>query len=324
MVRERGITVILITHKLPEVMRVSDRVGVMRRGKLVSLCQTRETTERELASLMVGREVFLDDLRPNHSFGQEVLQVQGLSALGDRGVQALRHVDLAVRAGEILGVCGVEGNGQTELAECIMGMRPKLVGKVLLKGRDISHLNPGAVRAGGVRFIPEDRLRTGLSAKSSVADNLLLGRQRSREFSLLGVHLRRRRIQRFAETLSEEFDIRSSGIEEQVSSLSGGNMQKTVLAREFSFDSTALVVCQPTRGVDIGATEFIHRQIIGKRESGCAVLLMSADLDELFRLSDRLVTLFEGSVTGCFRAGEISKEEIGYYMTGGRMEGKAE
>lgn len=321
MARQRGMTVILITHKLPEVMRVSDRVGVMRRGKLVGLRATRETDEREIASLMVGRDVIFDDLREEHALGEEVLRVSDLKALGDRGLIAIHDIDLTLHAGEILGVCGVEGNGQTELAECIMGMRPQLGGTVTLNGKDISQLAPREIRRMGVSYIPEDRLRTGLSAKSSVAENLLLGKQRTVDFSALGIHLRRRKVWRYAQALSKEFDIRTSGVDELVGSLSGGNMQKAVIAREFSFGTPVLIISQPTRGVDIGAMGFIHERIVEKRNAGCAILLISADLDELFRLSDRFITVFEGRVTGRFDAGSITKEDIGYYMTGGKQEG---
>ena len=320
MTRERGMTVILITHKLPEVMGVSDRVGVMRRGKLVGVLNTPETSEREIASLMVGRDVIFDDLRDPRPAGEEMLAVRGLKALGDNGLVTLHGIDLAVHTGEIVGICGVEGNGQTELAECLMGMRPQLAGSVTLGGKNISHMPPGAIRAMGVSYIPEDRLHTGLSANATVTENLLLGSQRKAEFSVLGIHLRRRKARRHAQALLQEFDIRAASVNERMESLSGGNMQKAVIAREFSFGSPALIISQPTRGVDIGAIEFIHERIIEKRNAGCAILLLSADLDELFCLSDRLVTIFEGRITGSFAVGSVSREEIGLYMTGGKRE----
>jgi len=317
-VEEQGMTVILITHRLPEVMQVSDRVGVMKRGRLVQVMETAQTSEREIASLMVGRDVIFDELRQQHEMGEEKLRVEGLCALNDRMLPALRQVSLSVRAGEIVGVCGVEGNGQTELAECIMGMRPQTGGRVLLCGEDVSRKTPGEIRRRGVSFIPEDRMTTGVDGKASVAENLLVGKQRRPEFSMLGgLHLRRRQVKKYAAEQAKKFDIRMSGVDDPVSSLSGGNMQKVVIAREFSFDSPVLVISQPTRGVDIGAIEFIHERIMQKRNEGCAILLISADLDELFRLSDRLVTLYEGRITGSFRTEEITREEIGYYMTGG-------
>ena len=317
-VREKDMTVILITHKLPEVMRVSDRVGVMRRGKLMNVLETAQTSEHEIASLMVGRDVIFDDLRTEHPFGEEALRITGLKARDDRSLPALRGVDLTVHAGEIVGVCGVEGNGQNELAECIMGMRPQEAGTVLLHGKDISNLTPREIRAFGVSYIPEDRMHTGMDVKASVAENLLTGKQRTKPFSVLGLHLRRGKVKQYAQELCKEYDIRVSGVDEPASDLSGGNMQKVVIAREFSFGTPVLVINQPTRGVDIGAIEFIHEHIVQKRNEGCAILLISADLDELFRLSDNLVTLYEGRITGRFKAGEIDEQEIGLYMTGSK------
>ena len=323
-VAEQRMTVILITHKLGEVMQLSDRVGVMRRGRLIGVVETAQTDERALAALMVGREVIFDELRQGLPQEREVLRVTDLSARDDRGLPAVKGVSLTVHAGEVVGVCGVEGNGQTELTECIMGMRPQTGGTVTLNGQDISRLDPRGIRAMGVSWIPDDRVRTGLSPKATVTENLLVGKQREPAFSLLKVHYRRGNAKRYAEKLAAEFDIRSGGISVPAGSLSGGNMQKAILAREFSFDSPVLVISQPTRGVDIGAIEFIHEKILEKRNAGCAILLVSADLDELFRLSDRLVTLFEGRVTGEFAVGKIDRQGVGYYMTGGRRKGETE
>jgi simple sugar transport system ATP-binding protein len=230
-------------------------------------------------------------------------------------------VNVSVNAGEVVGICGVEGNGQTELAECILGLRPLQGGSVWVNGRNVSRLKPDAIRRLGVSFVPEDRLRTGLDAQASVMENLLLGRQREPSFCTLGLFLRRGRAKRHAQKLVREFDIRTAGVDEPVSALSGGNMQKTVIAREFSFGAPLLIISQPTRGVDIGASEFIRRRIAEERGRGCAILLISADLDELCRLSDRLVALFEGRVTGCFAAASATREEIGYAMAGGCGQG---
>ena len=323
-VDEKNMTVILITHKLPEVMRISDRVGVMRRGKLVKVLSTAQTSEREIASLMVGRDVIFDDLRTSQRAGRPMLEIFNLKSLNDRSLPALNGVTISVRAGEIVGVCGVEGNGQTELAECIAGMRPAQSGSVTLCGQDVTGKSPRRIRAQGLSYIPEDRMSMGMDARASVADNLLLGRQHSRAFSVLGLHLKKRAISRHAKKLALDYDIRTSGVDEPAGSLSGGNMQKVVIAREFEFDTPVLLVCQPTRGVDIGATEFIHEQIIRKRNEGCAILLISADLDELFRLSDRLITLYDGRITGEFAAGSIDKQSIGYFMTGGYQEVNAQ
>ena len=323
-VREKQMTVIIITHKLYEVMAISDRVGVMRQGRLAGLENTRDVNEKILASMMVGRPVLFDHLEKTGETGDVVIGVEDLRVGDNRGLEAVRGVSLSVRAGEVLGIAAIEGNGQSELLEAICGLRRAESGHVRIGGEDVTNRSPGEIRARGLANIPEDRLATGVDKYASVTDNLLVGRQRDKEFNALGFHQKRSSIERYASELYERFDIRGAGVDTEVGSMSGGNMQKVVVAREFSYDTPALVISQPTRGVDIGAMEFIHTRIIEKRNSGCAVLLSSADLDEVFRLSDRIITLYEGRVTGEFRADSITKEEIGYYMTGHRREETAE
>ena len=323
-VREKQMTVIIITHKLYEVMAISDRVGVMRQGRLAGLENTRDVNEKILASMMVGRPVLFDHLEKTGETGDVVIGVEDLRVGDNRGLEAVRGVSLSVRAGEVLGIAAIEGNGQSELLEAICGLRRAESGHVRIGGEDVTNRSPGEIRARGLANIPEDRLATGVDKFASVTDNLLVGRQRDKEFNALGFHQKRPSIERYASELYERFDIRGAGVDTEVGSMSGGNMQKVVVAREFSYDTPALVISQPTRGVDIGAMEFIHTRIIEKRNSGCAVLLSSADLDEVFRLSDRIITLYEGRVTGEFRADSITKEEIGYYMTGHRGEEAAE
>ena len=323
-VREKQMTVIIITHKLYEVMAISDRVGVMRQGRLAGLENTRDVNEKILASMMVGRPVLFDHLEKTGETGDVVIGVEDLRVGDNRGLEAVRGVSLSVRAGEVLGIAAIEGNGQSELLEAICGLRRAESGHVRIGGEDVTNRSPGEIRARGLANIPEDRLATGVDKFASVTDNLLVGRQRDKEFNALGFHQKHSSIERYASELYERFDIRGAGVDTEVGSMSGGNMQKVVVAREFSYDTPALVISQPTRGVDIGAMEFIHTRIIEKRNSGCAVLLSSADLDEVFRLSDRIITLYEGRVTGEFRADSITKEEIGYYMTGHRGEEAAE
>ncbi len=323
-VREKQMTVIIITHKLYEVMAISDRVGVMRQGRLAGLENTRDVNEKILASMMVGRPVLFDHLEKTGEPGEVVIGVEELRVGDNRGLEAVCGVSLSVRAGEVLGIAAIEGNGQSELLEAICGLRRAESGHVRIGGEDVTNRSPGEIRARGLANIPEDRLATGVDKYASVTDNLLVGRQRDNEFNALGFHQKRSSIERYASELYERFDIRGAGVDTEVGSMSGGNMQKVVVAREFSYDTPALVISQPTRGVDIGAMEFIHTRIIEKRNSGCAVLLSSADLDEVFRLSDRIITLYEGRVTGEFRADSITKEEIGYYMTGHRREETAE
>lgn len=323
-VREKQMTVIIITHKLYEVMAISDRVGVMRQGRLVGLEKTCDINEKILASMMVGRPVLFDKLEKTGTPGEVIIKAEALCIGDNRGLEAVRGISLEVRAGEVLGIAAIEGNGQSELLEAICGLRRVDSGHIFIGGEEVTNRSPGEVRAHGLANIPEDRLATGVDKLASVTDNLLVGRQRDKEFNALGFHQRRSSIERYASELYERFDIRGAGISTEVGSMSGGNMQKVVVAREFSFDTPALVISQPTRGVDIGAMEFIHTRIIEKRNSGCAILLSSADLDEVFRLSDRIITLYEGRITGEFRADAISKEEIGYYMTGHRGEEEAE
>lgn len=318
-VKEKGMTVIIITHKLYEVMAISDRVGIMRQGKLIGLEETKNVSERILASMMVGREVLQDPVEKTGEPGKVKIEVKDLWAPDNRGLPAVKGLNLQVRAGEILGIAAIEGNGQSELLEAITGMR-EYAGKIYINGRDIVGLSPGEIRLLGLAHVPEDRLATGVDKNATITDNLLVGKHKHREFAKFGIHRKRRQIDRYAGEVYERFDIRSSGLDTEVGSLSGGNMQKVVIAREFSFEADVYVIAQPTRGVDIGAIEFIHQRILEKQESGAAILLCSADLDEVLRLSDRVITIYEGEITGEFDRDHLNKEEIGYYMTGSREE----
>ncbi len=317
-VKEHGMTVIIITHKLYEVMAISDRVGVMRKGRLIGVADTCDMDEKKLASMMVGRPVLYDRLEKTGVPGQEQIKVDDLHVLDNRGLPAVDGLSLSVRAGEVLGIAAIEGNGQSELLEAITGMRPIESGEISICGQSIRGKDPGEIRRLGLAHIPEDRLATGVSRDASVTDNLIVGRHREKAFNRFGFHQRTSTIERYAQQVYDNFDIRGAGLEVNVGSMSGGNMQKVVVAREFSFDTPVLIIAQPTRGVDVGAIEFIHSRIIEKRNAGCAILLCSADLDEVFRLSDRIITMYEGHITGHFKASGISKEEIGYYMTGDR------
>ena len=319
-VREKNMTVILITHKLYEVMAISDRVGILRQGKLVGVEDTKNVTQASLASMMVGREVLFDRLERSGEPGEDAIVTEDLYVSDVRGLPAVRGVSIHVRAGEVLGIAAIEGNGQSELLETICGLRKPDSGKVYVCGKDVTGKTPGVVREAGLAHIPEDRLSTGVSPEASISDNLLTGRHDDREFLRFGFHLRTDVIRRYTEELYKRYDIRSGGIDTQAEDMSGGNLQKLVVAREFSFDTPVLVIAQPTRGVDIGASEFIHRRIMEKRAAGCAILLSSADLDEVLRLSDRIITLYEGRVTGEFAAEAITREQLGYYMTGDRTQ----
>ena len=318
-VKERNMTVIIITHKLYEVMAISDRVGVMRKGQLVGVEETCNVDEKILSSMMVGRPVLYDHLEKTGTPGQELIRVEDLVVEDNRGLTAVNGLSLSVRAGEVLGIAAIEGNGQSELLEAITGMRSVVSGKVTIRGIDVTGMTPGQVRQVGLAHVPEDRLATGVSRVASVTDNLLMGKHKDAEFNRFGFHQKTSTIERYAQEIYDKFDMRGAGTDVAVGSMSGGNMQKVVIAREFSFETPVLIISQPTRGVDVGAIEFIHTRIIEKRNQGCAILLCSADLDEVFRLSDRIITIYEGKITGEF-AGDFSKEEIGYCMTGSRRE----
>ena len=317
-VKEKQMTVIIITHKLYEVMNISDRVGVMRRGELVGVEETKNVDERILASMMVGREVLFDHIEKTGEPGEVKIKADNLCVTDNRGLLAVSGVSLEVKAGEVLGIAAIEGNGQSELIEALTGIRPVQRGSFYICGAKADGMNPGQIRKLGAAHIPEDRVATGVSLKSTITENLIVGKEKLPAFSKYKLHLKQSSIARYAREVAEKFDIRGGGVDIKTEDLSGGNMQKVVVAREFSFDTPVLIVAQPTRGVDIGAIEFIHKQIIDKRNQGCAILLVSADLDEIFRLSDRIITMFEGRVTGEFKSGEIDKMEISYYMTGHR------
>ena len=317
-VREHGMTVIIITHKLYEVMQISDRVGVMRKGKLVGVADTRDVDEHKLASMMVGRPILYDQLVKTGEPGEVRISVKDLVVGDNRGLVAVDGVSLEVRSGEILGIAAIEGNGQSELLEAMTGMRRIVSGTVEICGQVVNGKTPGEIRAVGLSHVPEDRIATGVCPAASVSDNLLMGKQHLPEFNGALDSQKTDAIRKYTQDVYDKFDIRGAGIDVNVGSMSGGNMQKVVVAREFSFDAPVQIISQPTRGIDVGAIEFIHSRIIEKRNAGAAMLVCSADLDEVFRLSDRIITLYEGKVTGSFKADEITKEEIGYYMTGSR------
>ena len=317
-VREHGMTVIIITHKLYEVMQISDRVGVMRKGKLVGVADTRDVDGHKLASMMVGRPILYDQLVKTGEPGEVRISVKDLVVGDNRGLVAVDGVSLEVRSGEILGIAAIEGNGQSELLEAMTGMRRIVSGTVEICGQVVNGKTPGEIRAVGLSHVPEDRIATGVCPAASVSDNLLMGKQHLPEFNGALDSQKTDAIRKYTQGVYDKFDIRGAGIDVNVGSMSGGNMQKVVVAREFSFDAPVQIISQPTRGIDVGAIEFIHSRIIEKRNAGAAMLVCSADLDEVFRLSDRIITLYEGKVTGSFKADEITKEEIGYYMTGSR------
>ena len=314
--REQGKTIIIITHKLAEVLSLSDNITVMRDGKVVGNLPTNEATAEGLARLMVGREVLLRVKKDEAKLRDPVLTVRGLTLRGAEDNAILENVSFEVRGGETLGIAGVEGNGQTELIEILAGLRKATGGEVLLEGKSIDGLDPRRRKLRGIAHIPEDRHRRGLLLTFDLAGNSILGVHRERPISG-AVLLNNAVIVDRAERLVREYDVRPPNITLPARALSGGNQQKLIVAREFDIKPRLVLVAQPTRGVDIGATEFIHRKLIELRDAGAAVLLVSAELDEVLSLSDRVVVIYEGRIVGEVDPKSVTEEEIGLMMTGG-------
>ena len=310
---DSGTSIVFITHKLREVRAVADEITVIRRGRVVGQTSPKDS-EASLASQMVGREVLMRVDKAPARPGGPGLVIDDVSLLGAGGVAELDHVSLEVARGEILAVAGVQGNGQTELAETILGLRIPERGTITLAGADITRAKPRKSLDAGLGFIPEDRSTDGIISSFSIADNLVLDQFDSGEFAL-GPSRRLGAVARNAREQQEEYDIRLTSIDDPVSSLSGGNQQKVVVAREMSRDLTVLVANQPTRGVDVGSIEFIHRRIVDVRDQGCAVLLISSELDEVVALADRIAVMYRGRVVGIVPP-DTSRDVLGLMMAG--------
>ncbi len=319
--REQGKTIIIITHKLSEVLAISDNVTVMRDGKVVGDLKTSETNAAELARLMVGREVLLRVEKPEAKPGAPIVAVSNLSITGRDGSKRLNDVSFEVRAGEIVGIAGVEGNGQTELIEALAGLIPGsyISGKINFEGKDVTTADARQRRELGIAHVPEDRHRRGLLLDSSLAENTILGvhYRRPAVTGIGNMFLDEKGIRRRTEQVIRDFDVRPPNPALPARALSGGNQQKLIIGREFELPPKLLLVSQPTRGVDIGAIEFIHRKIVAMRDAGCAVLLVSAELEEVTALSDRLLVIHNGAIVGEVDPKVASNEEIGLMMTGG-------
>ncbi len=313
--KEEGKAVILITHRLKEVFEVSDRVTVMKGGEVVGAVDTRETTEEELACLMIGRAILFKPPRRRARPGKVILKLENVSALSSRRVPALCSLSLAVREGEILGVGGVEGNGQTELGEVIAGLRPISQGKIILRDKDVSQYSARDMWEAGISHIPEDRLRWGIIEDYSIKENSILGQQFRGLYSRWwGIDFEA--VRSLAERLIDQYSLQPQEPEIPVRLLSGGNQQRLVVGREMSKEPHLLIASQPTRGVDVGAIEFIHRKFIEARDQGTAVLLISADLSELLALSDRLLIMYQGRIAGEINPDDTDEETISLLMTG--------
>ncbi len=316
---KQGKSIIFISHKLKEVMTIADRVIVLRNGKVTGQTTPAESSEEDLAEMMVGREVTLVVDKGTTSPGEVVLEVSGLHAEDLRHHAVLRGVDLFVRAGEVLGVAGVQGNGQTELVEVLTGLHPAMNGTVRIRGEDVTNAKPRRITELGVAHIPEDRQSDGLVLSFPITDNLMLCNYYQPVFAQ-GPEIQYDRVHEYAKRVVQEFDVRTPSIDLPVQNLSGGNQQKVIVAREFSRPIQLLIAAQPTRGLDVGSIEYIHRRLIDKRDEGVAVLLVSVELDEIMALSDRIAVMYEGRIVGTVDADKVTREELGLLMAGSRLE----
>ncbi|HET6447072.1 MAG TPA: ABC transporter ATP-binding protein [candidate division Zixibacteria bacterium] len=312
---ERGVSIIFITHKLKEVLDVADRVGVLRRCQMVGIALPAEATEQSLAEMMVGREVVLQVEKSEAQPGKPVLKINDIRVCDVREHEAVQGLSLEIREGEILGVAGVQGNGQREFVEALTGLRPVESGSIQLDGQDITNFTARQVIEMGVAHIPEDREKHGLVMAYTIANNMVLNSYYEQPFSRHGV-LNQEAIRENGKKLVKEYDVRTHSIDARAGSLSGGNKQKVIVAREFSRPIKLLVANQPTRGLDVGSIEFIHKQIIRQRDSGIAVLLVSAELDEILSLSDRVAVIFNGRIASTMPIAEASREKLGLLMAG--------
>jgi simple sugar transport system ATP-binding protein len=321
--KEQGKTIIFITHKLKEVKTISDRITVLRNGKSIDTVNTADVTKEDVAELMVGRQVLLEVEKTEAKPGAEIFSVDKLNVKDNRNIPAVKDVSLSVKKGEILGIAGVEGNGQSELVEAITGLRKIESGKINLRGKDISNYNAREIKREKVAHIPEDRQKRGLIMDFDLKENIILGYHDLEPFSNNGI-MNYDNVAQYTQDLIDKYDVRGGGMEAQAKNLSGGNQQKLIVAREFSHDPEFLIASQPTRGVDVGSIEFIHKQIIDRRDEGAGVLLVSAELSEVLSLSDRIAVIFEGEIVDVLKASETDERELGKLMTGSKAEAGGE
>lgn len=314
---EAGKSIVIITHKLQEVMSVSDRVYVMRQGKVVAERMTNETSMDELAFLMVGHQIADHEVEPINS-NQTLLETKDLRLIED-GREILKGIDLHVNAGEIVGLAGVSGNGQSELIECITGLKHSTQGHVLVQGKDVTNKSVQEIRDAGLAHISEDRYVWGSALEGSLEENTLMGKQDSEPFSKKGfVH--HKEIRNYARDLIHDFTVKASSPTQKMRELSGGNAQKLIVAREMNMNTPVLICCEPTRGVDIGAMEAIHERMLKRRSEGAAILLVSSELTEIMGLSDRIYVIYEGKIRGEFKRNSMDDKRLGLLMVGGTID----
>ncbi|HYE83489.1 MAG TPA: ABC transporter ATP-binding protein [Clostridia bacterium] len=312
----QGKSIILITHKLKEVMSMSDRVTIVRRGKIIDTLNTKDTNIDELAEKMVGRKVNLTVEKEEAKVAAPILEIKGLKVLDSRKLEAVKGVDLQVHGGEILGIAGVDGNGQSDLVQAITGLSKAEAGEILLNGKEITNLPPKDVIESGVGHIPEDRHKRGLVLNYSLAENSILGSHHSKRFRQ-GMGLSYLKIREYSKKLIKEYDVRTPNEKVMAKSLSGGNQQKLIVAREIDRDPSLCIASQPTRGLDVGAIEFVHKKLVELRDEGKAVLLVSLELDEIMALSDRIAVMYDGRIVGILDARDATEKKLGIMMAGG-------
>jgi len=317
--KDEGKTVIFISHKLKEVLNICDRVTVLKNGNVVGTVETVDSTEESLTDMMVGRKIIYEFERAEQPEQKKILEVSDIEALSDRGIQALRGVNLSLMNGEILGIAGIEGNGQTELIEVLTGLRDPTKGRISLDGEEITEKNPYERIRLGISHIPEDRYKRGMVLEFTVQENMILGSQRDR-FTSDGITLDQEKARQHTIGLIDDYQIQTPGPEILIGTLSGGNQQRVVVAREFSREPRLIIAAQPTRGLDVGATEYVRKKLVEMRDQGKAVLLISADLDEIWALSDRIAVIYEGKIVAVRNIEDTSEQEIGLYMAGGNDE----
>ncbi|MFB6290128.1 MAG: ABC transporter ATP-binding protein [Candidatus Bipolaricaulia bacterium] len=313
--KSEGRTIIFITHKLDEVMKISDVVTTLREGKVIDTVRTSDTDKNALSRKMVGREVLFDLKRSSAERGPEILRVDGLRALNDKGVEAIKDISFAVHEGEILGIAGVAGNGQRELAEVLAGLRDATSGKVLINREDVTNASPRAINNKDVAHVPEDRINQGIVGDLSLKDNVILKSYHSSPFSS-GILINSKFVERYASKLIEDFDIKAPGPDTPANMLSGGNIQRLILSREVSSNPRLIIASHPTYGLDVGAAEQIRNLLLEQREKGIGILLISENLTEITSLSDRIAVIFEGEIMGTVDREEAKREELGIMMAG--------
>jgi simple sugar transport system ATP-binding protein len=314
-----GRAIVLITHKLVEVKAVADRVSVMRRGRMIGTHHVADVSIREMANMMVGREVVLQVEKKPAKPADVVLEVENLLVAGTGGIPAVFGVNLTIHAGEILGIAGVSGNGQTELVEAIAGLRPVDKGQIMLMGHDVSHTTVRSRREHGMAHIPEDRMVTGLNLSTNLDENVIVSRYQMLPYSERGI-LRFEPVRKLAQQIIDSFQVKSAQVGEDIRTLSGGNLQKVVLGRELEGQPRFIIANQPTRGLDVGSIEFVHKTLIQQRDAGAAILLVSVELDEIFSLSDRIAVMYEGRITGVLNRQDATEQDVGILMAGGSLE----